>query len=68
MRTPDNVLNLAMFRRLAVVLASAWCGRQRNARLATTNGFIDSMSTNHARRALSLALCSRRVARSNLEP
>ncbi|NLC81750.1 MAG: hypothetical protein GX748_11255 [Lentisphaerae bacterium] len=67
-RTPDNVLNLAMFRRLAVALATAWCGRQRNARLATTNGFIDAMAADNARRAMAMALCGRRAARRNLEP
>lgn len=67
-RTPDNVLNLAMFRRLAAVLAIAWCGRQRNARLATTNGFIDAMAAENGRRALSLALSGRRAARANLRP
>jgi predicted transposase YbfD/YdcC len=67
-RTPDNVLNLAMFRRLAVVLANAWCGQQRNARLATTNGFIDAMAADNARRALSLTLGNRHVARRNLVP
>lgn len=67
-RTPDNVLNLAMFRRLAAALATAWCGRQRNARLATTNGFIDAMAADNARRAMAMALCGRRAARRSLEP
>lgn len=67
-RTPNNALNLAMFRRLATVLAIAWCAQQRNPRLSTTNGFIDAMAAHNARRALSIALSGRDVARRNLKP
>jgi len=67
-RTPDNLLNLAMFRRLAVSLAIAWCRRQKNPRLATTNGFIDAMSRDNARPVLRVALCHQRAARRNLMP
>lgn len=67
-RTPDNLLNLAMFRRMAVTLAIAWCQRQTNPRLATTNGFIDAMSRENARPALRLALSRQRTARKNLMP
>ncbi len=67
-RTPDNLLNLAMFRRLAVVLAIAWCHRQKNPRKATTNGFIDAMSCENFRPAFSVALSRQRTARRNLMP
>lgn len=67
-RTPNNLLNLAMFRRLVVSLAIAWCRLQENPRLATTNGFIDAMSRENARPALSLALTRQRTARQNLKP
>jgi hypothetical protein len=65
-RTPNNLLNLAMFRRVAVCLALAWGREQPNPRLATTNGFIDAMRRNNARPALSLALSTRSVARRTL--
>ena len=67
-RTPDNLHNLAMFRRLAVVLAIAWCRRQKNPRKATTNGFIDAMSCENFRPALRVALSHQRAARRNLMP
>jgi predicted transposase YbfD/YdcC len=67
-RTPDNVLNLAMFRRLAVALAIAWCRRQTNPRLATTNGFLDTLARDNGRPALRVALTSQRAARHNLMP
>jgi hypothetical protein len=67
-RTPDNLLNLAMFRRVAVTLAIAWCRRQKNPRLATTNGFLDAMSRENARPALRVALTRQRTARRNLMP
>lgn len=67
-RTPDNLLNLAMFRRLAVALAIAWCRRQTNPRLATTNGFLDAMSRQNACPALRVALTRQRAARRNLMP
>lgn len=67
-RTPNNLLNLAMFRRLAVVLAIAWCRRQTNPRLATTNGFLDAMARDNGRPALRVALTSQRSARHNLMP
>lgn len=67
-RTPNNLLNLAMFRRVAVTLAIAWCRKQKNARLATTNGFFDAMARGNARLALSLLLSTQRTARRNLVP
>jgi len=67
-RVPANALNLAMFRRLAVALATAWCARQRDPRRATTNGFVDAMAEGNARRAIGAATCARRAARANLAP
>ena len=53
-RTPQAAFNLGLFRRTSISFAIHWISRQRNRRLATTNGFYEAMSAKGCRKALSL--------------
>lgn len=55
-RTPNNAWVLALFRRWAVTVATTWITQQRNARLATTQGFHDHMRRNRCQAAFATAL------------
>jgi hypothetical protein len=65
-RNPNAVMNLAVIRRAVVSIATAWCRRQTNRRLATMSGFYDFMSAKNSQKALKTVNPSKHVRLSNL--
>jgi hypothetical protein len=53
-RHRNAALNLAVIRRAVVSVAVHWIKRCKNPRLATMNGFFDSMAAQNHQRALNL--------------
>jgi len=57
-------LNLAMMRRAVISVAVYWIKRCRNARKATTNGFLDAMAAQQRQKAFSLVTARHSAALS----
>ena len=57
-RSRDNLLNLGMFRRLAIALGTHWISRQKSKRKATFNGFLGAMSKNGSATPFRMASCA----------
>ena len=65
-RNRNAVMNLAVIRRTLVSVAIAWSRLQRNRRLATMNGFYDSMSAQCSKKAFKLVTASKHLRLSTL--